>query len=99
MLVLFSVIFVIIFLLFLYFAYAGLFRRVDIRVTKPPFQIGGHYFYKFYQMGYREGAGQAFRAIEKFPIKKCHKKVGIYYDDPRTVSFVVFTTLYIYIYL
>lgn len=40
-------------------------------------------------MGYREGAGQAFRSIEKFPIKVSHKKVGIYYDDPDKVSFVL----------
>ena len=85
MLLLFCILFIIVILFVLYFAYGGLFRKVEFKVTKPPFPIEGHYFYKFYQMSYREGAGHAYREIGRFPIKKAHRKVGIYYDDPDKV--------------
>jgi len=62
-----------------------MFRSINIKVSKPPFPVGGHYLYQFYQTPYAE-ARMAYRAINKFPIKKTFKLVGIYYDDPDKVK-------------
>ena len=65
--------------------YIGVFSSIKIKVSKPPFPIGGHYFYKFYQTAYSD-VRQAYRAIDKLPLKKSFMRMGIYYDDPEKVS-------------
>ena len=66
--------------------YIGLFTPIKIKVSKPVFPIGGHFFYKFHQTQYSE-ARFAFREIAKFPLKTSFHTVGIYYDDPKKVRF------------
>ena len=66
--------------------YSGLLTTIIVKVGRPNFSAGT-FFYKFYQINYRH-VGQAFREMEKFPVKD-KILIGIYYDDPKKVNFTL----------
>jgi hypothetical protein len=61
---------------------SGLFKRISINITQPPFdQLT--IAYKF-QRGDYSKSGDLFKAICNY--SPLHRKLGIYYDNPKVVS-------------
>ncbi len=72
-------------ILFAILGYLGLFQKIKVQVRRPPF-ADCIFLYKFFRGRYSNSA-PAFHEVSKFSSKFCC--VGIYFDDPEKVPFLL----------
>jgi hypothetical protein len=74
----------IVILVLVYVLRSGIFHRIDIRIEDPSFPTLC-VAYKFHIGSYNE-IGSKIKCLKSLPFVKNLDLVGVYYDDPKTVS-------------